>query len=98
MELHFRATRLRRCFEESALAMRRWGPDAGRNYIRRLNRIQFVERWDDLYAYRDLDLHPLHGDRAGEFAIRLTAAMRLIVRRGATVGDIVIVNVEDYHG
>lgn len=51
----------------------------------------------DLYAARALDFHPLRGDRAGQYALRITGQMRLIVTFDDT-GRVVIEEVVDYHG
>lgn len=98
MRLRFRSTRLRRAYERSDHATRRWGPDVARRYVTRLNTIQAVQRWEDLFNRPELGLHPLHGDRRGEFAIRLTGRWRLIVVPSEDGDEITIINVEDYHG
>ena len=98
MEIHFRTRELQRCFEQESRAQRRWGVAVGAQYQRRVALIQLSSTWHDLFELRTLGLHPLHGDRAGQFAIRLTGAMRLIVERGETAAEITVVNVEDYHG
>ena len=50
----------------------------------------------DLYDQRALGLHPLTGDRRGQFAMRLTGQMRLIF----TVDEqtLIVEEVVDYHG
>ena len=78
----------------SAAGVSQWG----RSISGRVALIQLADTWHDLFELRTLGLHPLHGDRAGQFAIRLTGAVRLIVERGATTAQIVVVDVEDYHG
>ncbi len=98
MDIRFRTRELRRCFEQKNRAQRRWGVAVGTQYQRRVALIQLADTWHDLFELRTLGLHPLHGDRAGQFAIRLTGAVRLIVERGATTAQIVVVDVEDYHG
>ena len=98
VEIRFRTRELRRCFEQEGRAQRRWGTAVGTRYRQRLTHIEAQTTWDNLYRLRMLGLHPLRGDRAGQFAIRLTGAVRLIVERGATTTQIVVVDVEDYHG
>ena len=98
MEIRFRTRELRRCFEQKGRAQRRWGTTVGTQYQRRVAVIQLTSTWHNLFELRTLGLHPLHGDRAGQFAIRLTGSVRLIVERGATTAQIVVVDVEDYHG
>jgi len=98
LEIRFRTRELRRCFEQEDRAQRRWGPIVGKRYVQRLTQIKSQATWESLYEFRMLGLHPLRGDRAGQFAIRLTGAMRLIVERGATETQVIIMDVEDYHG
>ena len=98
MEIRFRTRELQRCFEQESRAQRRWGVAVGRQYRQRLTHIKAQPTWNDLYRLRTLGLHPRHGDRAGQFAIRLTGAMRLIVERGATMAHMTVIDVEDYHG
>lgn len=96
MEVQFRSRRLRQRYERSADAIRAWGPDVGRRYIQRVEALFAAERIHDLYQVRAFDLHPLAGDRDGQFAIRLTGQMRLIV---TTDGDrhVTVEEVVDYH-
>lgn len=96
MEVEFRSRRLRERYEQSTEAVRAWGPDVGRRYVLRVNALRAAERMQDLFNLRALDMHPLTGDRAGQFAIRLTGRMRLILtsdgERRVTVEEVV-----DYH-
>ena len=98
MQLIFRTRRLERAYRDPGRAARLWGADVGRQYGIRLGRIQAAQDWARLTTFRTFDLHPLHGPRRGEYAIRLTGRWRLIVERGDSEGSIVIVGVEDYHG
>ena len=97
MEVRFRTRRLERCFERIGLAVREWGPDAGARYVERVRIIRRARSFDDLYGFRALALHPLHGDRHGQFALRLTGRMRLIVERGDDRGTVIVAEVVDYH-
>lgn len=87
MEVRFRTRRLKRCFERIGLEVREWGPDVGLRYVEGVRIIGRARSFDDLYGLLALALHPLRGDRHGQFALRLTGRMRLIV-----------VEVVDYHG
>ena len=98
MEIRFRTRELQRCFEQDGRAQRRWGSTVGAQYRQRVALVQLAATWQDVYELRTLGLHPLHGDRAGQLAIRLTGAMRLIVERGRTATEVIVINVEDYHG
>ena len=99
MEVRFRTSRLRRCFEQEGQAVRQWGPDVGARYVERINLIQSLDVWDDLFEFHLLHCHPLHYDRDGQFAVSLTGRWRLIVEPvGESDRALLIVGVEDYHG
>lgn len=96
MEVEFSTRRLRLRYEQSAQAIRAWGPDVGRRYVQRVAALYAADRVQDLYAVRAFDFHPLSGDRAGQYALRLTGQVRLIL----TVESDRLVRVEevvDYH-
>jgi proteic killer suppression protein len=98
MEIRFHTSKLRRCFEDSGRAVREWGADVGTRYVQRLLVLQASERLDDVYENRAFDLHPLRGDRRGQYAIRLTGAVRLIVTADADRRGVTVEEVTDYHG
>ena len=98
MNIEFRTNRLRRAFELESQAVRRWGTDVGRIYIRRLIQIQAAPSMEDLFEIRSLRFHPLTGDRRGQFAASLMGRWRLILERGADERTLIVVDVEDYHG
>ena len=97
MEVRFRTRRLERCFVDSGGAVREWGPAVGRRYVQRVEALKAVERFDDLFDIRALDLHPLRGHRRGQYAMRLTGAVRLIITRDATAPSVTVEEVTDYH-
>jgi plasmid maintenance system killer protein len=76
--------------------MRAWGPDVGRRYVARINALRDAATLEDVYAMRQLDLHPLVGGRRGQHAIRLTGQVRLVV----TIENetFIVEEVVDYHG
>ncbi|GMU41885.1 MAG: hypothetical protein AMXMBFR23_27510 [Chloroflexota bacterium] len=97
MDIEFRSRRLRVRYEESAEAIRAWGPEVGRRYVQRIDALHAADRVQDLYEIRALDFHRLTGDRDGQFALRLTGQMRLIL----TVEHdrlVIVEEVVDYHG
>ncbi len=96
MEVEFRSRRLRARYEHAADAVRAWGPDVGRRYVQRVQALFAAEQMTDLFTFRAFDLHPLTGDRAGQYAMRLTGQMRLIL----TFSDgrsVMVEEVVDYH-
>ena len=97
MELSFASNRLAIAGLSLSEATRLFGVSIGRKYIQRLAILRAVENFTQLYGHRALHLHPLRGDRSGQYAMTLTGNYRLIVERISE--DVVrILNVEDYHG
>jgi toxin HigB-1 len=70
---------LRRCYEDHKRATRRWGQKIARRYVDRINRLQASQTANDLRSFPELRLHPLTGDRKGQWALNLDSAWRLIV-------------------
>lgn len=96
MNVSFRSRKLARCYADISLAVREWGPDVGRRYVRRVDLLTAAHTIDDLRSNRALDVHALRGNRAGQHALRLTGRMRLVVtftEKGVEVEEVV-----DYHG
>ena len=54
-------------------------------------------RIEQLYQLRSLDLHALHGDRDGQYALKLNSAWRLIFQHYPEDDEAYIVEVKDYH-
>ena len=97
MEVEFATERLARSAQSLSEATRLLGAPIGRKFIQRLAIIRAVDKFAELYGHRALRLHPLKGDRAGQYAMTLTGNYRLIIERRSE--DMVrISGVEDYHG
>jgi len=56
-----------------------------------------ADKFTQLFGFKALRLHPLKGDRAGQYAITLTGNYRLIIEKIAE-DTVRIMDVEDYHG
>ena len=97
MYIEFATNRLTAASLRLSEATRLFGVPIGRKYIQRLAIIRAVERFTELYGHRTLRLHPLKGDRAGEYAMVLSGNYRLIIER-TSEDTIRILGVEDYHG
>ncbi len=97
MEVDFRNRQLRRCYEESARAVRRWGPDVGQMYIRRIQMLYAVKDFQDAYQRPALRLHPLRSSQRGELSIYLVGRWRLIVTKGDTEENVIIEEVSDHY-
>lgn len=93
MEVRFRTRKLERQYVESRLAERAYGKEVARKYIQRVNIIRACVDFGELMAQRPLACHPLRGDRAGQYAIKLTGFIRLIVTFEA--GEIDVVCIEE---
>ncbi len=78
-------------------ATRLYGVPIGRKYIQRLAVLRAVDKFAELYGHRALRLHPLKGNRTGQYSMTLTANYRLVVETVAE-DKVRIVDVEDYHG
>ena len=70
--------------------------ELGIRYLRRLDTILAADCFEALQKIASLGLHPLKGDREGQWAIRLSGNFRLIVT--AVEDTLTIHSVEDYHG
>ena len=97
MEVIFRTNELRRSYEETARAVRRWGPDVGRTYIRRIRMLYAVIDFHDAYQRPALRLHPLRSSQRGELSIYLTGRWRLIVTKGDTEETVIIEEVSNHY-
>lgn len=97
MEVEFASNRLAIASASLSEATRLFGTAIGRKYIQRVAVIRAVEKFSDLYGHQSLRLHPLKGNREGQFAITLTANYRLILMQ-VKEDAVRILNVEDYHG
>ena len=98
MEVSFRTNQLQRNYEESNRAIRKWGADAGRMYITRINQIYAANDFGELYELHALRLHPLVGDRQGDYSIDLADRWRLIVAPSADGRALLVKEVNNHYG
>ena len=98
MEVVVRTSQLRRCYEESARAMRRWGPEVGRAYIRRIQMLYALKDFQDAYRRAALRVHPLRSSQRGERSIYLAGRWRLIVMKGDNEQTVNIDEVSNHYG
>ena len=97
MEIEFSSSRLAKASLSLSEAGRSFGIPIGRRYIQRLAVLRATERFFDLYGHRALRLHPLKGDRAGQYAVTLTGNYRLVIEK-VKEDRVRVIEVEDYHG
>ncbi|MDP2919422.1 MAG: type II toxin-antitoxin system RelE/ParE family toxin [Dehalococcoidia bacterium] len=97
MDIEFSSNRLFNSSMSISDATRLFGAQIGRKYIQRLAVLRATEKFAHLYGHRALRLHPLKGNRAGQYSIALTGNYRLIIEKSQE-DSIRIMDVEDYHG
>jgi proteic killer suppression protein len=97
VDIEFAEARLLRASRSLSEATRHFGVPVGRKYIQRLAIIRAVDEFSQLFGLRALRLHPLLGNRAGQYAVTLTGNYRLIIEP-TTEERVRILGVEDYHG
>ena len=96
MEVAFRTRQLRQCYEESARAIRRWGPGAGRKFITRIKQLHAIADFQQAYNIRAMRLHVLKGSNKGELSITLMGRWRLIVTKGESEDSVIIEEVSNH--
>ena len=97
MNIEFSSHRLQEASINLSEANRLFGVPIGRKYIQRLAILRATEKFTELFGHRALRLHPLKGERTGEYAMTLTGNFRLIVEK-IREDTVRIINVEDYYG
>ncbi len=97
MKIEFSSHRLADASVSLEQASRLFGVPIGRKYIQRLAVLRATDKFAQLYGHRALRLHPLKGNRAGQYAITLTGNYRLIIEK-VEEDRVRIMDVEDYHG
>jgi proteic killer suppression protein len=79
LRVEFAANQMQRFYERYEQGARKWGETVARKYIQRINILQAAQDFQHLSGIRSLRLHPLKGDRRGQWAIDLHDRWRLIV-------------------
>jgi plasmid maintenance system killer protein len=97
VELEFSLNRLSDASVSISEANRLFGIPIWRKYIQRLAVLRATEKFTQLYGHRALRLHPLKGNRAGQFSMALTGNYRLVIEK-VQEDKVRITDVEDYHG
>lgn len=97
MEISFSTRYLRQCFEDYNQAERRWGRAVARKYIQRINLMLDTQDFNYLSRIRSLRLHPLSGQRTGQFAIYLNRNWRVILTYDEDEESIHILEVTNHY-
>ena len=97
MYIEFSSHRLEAASMSLSEASRLFGIPIGRKYIQRLAVLRATDKFSELYGHRALRLHPLKGNRTGQYSIIIAGNYRLILEK---IGEdrVLIIDVEDYHG
>ena len=98
MRVEFGNNQLRRAYEASALATRRWGTAVGRKYIQRMEVLYAATDFEVVKGLRSLRPHPLEGKREGQWGLDLTDRWRLIVTPSEDGKAVTIEEVTNHYG
>jgi len=74
----YKTRKLEKCFTTHKVAVKEFGDQVARKYSLRIKIIQQTTDLDELQKLPVLNCHPLKGNRAGQYAIKLTGFYRLI--------------------
>lgn len=97
MELIFASNSLEHCADDQRAAAQQWGHLVGRKYVERIRILRDVPSFDGLRNIRALRLHRLAGRRQEQYAIDLTGAFRLILRRGSLANELIVLEVSNHY-
>ena len=98
MEVQFKTQRLRKHYQDSDTAFRRWGSDVARRYIARISQLYAMKGLTEADSIISLRPHPLNGSRKGELSIHLTGRWQLILKAGDTGESVTIMGVSENNG
>ena len=97
MHIEFSSHHLAEASVSLSEASRLFGVPIGRKYIQRLAVLRATDKFTQLYGHRALRLHPLKGNRTGQYSMTLTGNYRLVIEK-VEEDKVRIMDVEDYHG
>jgi toxin HigB-1 len=97
VNIDFSTNRLAEASINLSKASRIFGVPIGRKYIQRLAVLRATDKFTQLFGLQTLRLHPLKGNREGQYAMTLTGNYRLIIEK-VQEDWVRIIDVEDYHG
>ncbi len=79
MEVTYRTTQLRTCYEHQKEAQKAWGKVVARKYVQRIDELKACPTIQDVRNLSALRLHKLTGHHEGKHAIVLHDRWRLII-------------------
>ena len=98
MEVQFKTRNLRKQYQDSDAAIRRWGSDVARRYIARISQLYAMNELTEADSIISLRPHPLNGSRKGELSIHLTGTWQLILKAGDAGESVTIMGVSEKNG
>jgi proteic killer suppression protein len=112
MDLYFTDKRLEKACNSEKESVKKWGVDNAKKVRTRLTELRAAENLNQISFLPQARLHPLKGDRNGQFAVDVKQPYRLVFKPNHTpvpvkpdggvdllkVTDLLILDVEDYHG
>jgi proteic killer suppression protein len=93
VDVVFGDRQLDRAYREHSRAVRAWGPDVAKKFLMRVEALYAATDFSEIRGMAALRAHPLKGERAGLWALDLTATWRLLVEpsddgRAVTVREV----------
>ena len=97
LDVRFRTTLLRRCYEHIAVGTKQWGAQIARIYVRRINQLMACPDAQAIRALPQLHFHKLAGDRKGQHAVDLDKQWRIILTFGETAQIVIVEEVSKHY-
>lgn len=79
MEISFFNSKLQKTCEDHSKLKTKYGAPQAQRIIRRINELQAAANLYDITLLPQARLHPLHGDRKGQFAVDIVHPQRIIL-------------------
>lgn len=98
VRVEFGSNQLRRAYEQSAQAIRKWGAVVAQKYIGRTDALFAAENFEVIKQLRSLRAHPLERRYEGQWALDLTGRWRLIVTPSEDGKSVTIEEVTNHYG
>ena len=112
MKIYFRRKKLQKLCSSKKDSIKKWGTRNAEKLHQRLAELEAAPNLDVMHSLPGARCHQLKGNRAGQFAVNLKHPLRLIFephhepvpRKGdggidlEKITEIIILDVEDYHG
>lgn len=79
MKISYKTNKFEKICKDFSASQKAYGKQIAIKLQQRINELQASNTFSDAFQIKSMYLHPLHGDREGEYAITLTGNWRLIV-------------------